>query len=205
MPTIELNTQEREKTGKEAAKKLRRQGFIPAVMYGYKGNKILAIKATEFNALFEEIGEHAIISLNIEGKQSTEVIVKGFQQDPVKKSIIHVDFYEVEKGKLLKTEIPIKILGTSKGVKKGGILETFVKDVEIECLPKDIPDFIPVHIDDLDIGDSLHVKDIVRGEEIKIISNSEQVVLTIGTPTKISVPVEEAEVPSLEEEVSSGE
>lgn len=197
--TLDINR--RDKTGKEAAKKLRREGFIPAVMYGYKGNKILSVKVAEFEELFEEIGEHVIISLNIDGKEKTDVIVKDFQLDPVKKNIIHVDFLEIKKGKALRTEIPIKIVGISTGVKRGGVLEEFIRDIEVECLPKDIPHLIEIDITDFDIGDSFHIKDIKVDDKIKLISNPEQVVLTIGTPTKIAEPVvEEVEV---EEEVEA--
>lgn len=204
-----LDIQLREETGKEAAKKLRRHGFIPAVLYGHKGNKILSVKAIEFSRIFEEIGEHSIVTINIDGKEETEVIVKDFQLDPVMKNVIHIDFLEFEKGKLLRTEIPIKITGTSKGVKKGGILEAFVRDLEVECMPRNIPDFITLDIEELEIGDSLHVKDIKFDEKIKVLSNPDQVVVTVGMPTKIEERVEEevegvpaeaeAEVPAGEE------
>ncbi len=89
--------------------------------------------------------------------------------------------------------MPINIIGTSKGVKKGGILETFVRDIEIECLPKDIPDSITIDVSELDVGDSLHTRDIEFDEKLKVLTNPEQVVVTVGTPTKIEVPIEEVE------------
>lgn len=208
-----LDIKKRDETGKEISKKLRRDGYIPAVLYGHKGTKKICVREIDFISLFEEIGEHSIISLNIEGKEKAEVIVKDFQLHPIKRNIMHVDFFEIEKGKLLRTEIPIKIEGTSTGVKKGGILEVFMRDLEIECLPKDIPDSITIDITELEVGDSVHVKNLKVDDKITIISNSEQVVVTIGTPTVIKVPVEEevveeealeAEAP-LEEEAPSEE
>jgi len=190
MTGYSLKTVLRGKTGKEAAKKFRAEGSIPAVLYGHKGNKNLTIKASEFETLFEEIGEHSIITLSVGDKEKAEVIVKDFQLDAVKKNIIHVDFFEIEKDKTLRTAVPVKIEGTSFGVKKGGILEVFMRDIEIECLPKDIPDFITVSVENLDIGNNLHVKDIKVAKEIRVISNPEKVVLTIGTPTKVAAPVE---------------
>ena len=89
MATRTLDIKERGETGKEIAKKIRRDGFIPAVLYGYKGTKILSVKAYDFISLFEEIGEHSIITLNIDGKEKTEVIVRDFQLHPVKKNIMH--------------------------------------------------------------------------------------------------------------------
>jgi len=189
-----LDSITREKTGKEAAKKIRRKGYIPAILYGHGVKKCISIKYLEFDLLFNEVGGHSIISLNIDGKESFDAIIKDFQIDAVKKNIIHADFYEVEKGKLLKTEIPIKTVGTAKGVKAGGILEVFNKDLEIECLPKDIPEFIKLDIAELEIGDSLHVKEVKVAGGIKIISNQEQVILTIGTPTVMAAPTKEEEV-----------
>jgi large subunit ribosomal protein L25 len=188
-----LEIKERDRIGKEAAKKIRREGYIPAVLYGHKGTKSLSVKAYDFISLFEEIGEHSIITLNIEGKERAEVIVRDFQIHPVKKNIMHVDFFEIEKGKLLKTVVPIKINGISVGVKKGGILEVFTRDVEIECLPKDIPDFIAVDIENLDIGDSLHINNMAVDKKISILANPEQVVVTIGTPSVIKAPEEKVE------------
>jgi len=200
-----LSIKERKSTGKEAARKVRQQGYIPAVLYGYKGNRILSVAAKEFIKIWEEIGEHSILNLNIEDKDKAQVIVKDFQLDPVTKEIIHIDFLEFEKGKVLRTEVPLHVVGTSKGVKKGGILETFVRDVEIECLPRDIPDSIVVDVTDLEIGDSLHARDLTIDENIKILLNPEQVVITIGTPTKIEVPVEEEEVVLAEGEAPAEE
>ncbi len=194
-----LDIQERDKTGKEIAKKIRKDGYIPAVLYGHKGTKVLSVKAYDFISLFEEIGEHSIIMLNIDGKEKAEVIVRDFQLHPVKKNVLHVDFFEIEKGKLLKTAIPIKVLGEPVGVNKGGILEIFVREFEIECLPKDIPDFIAVDIEKLDIGDSLHISDMVVDEKYTLLASPDQVVVTIGTPSIIKAPEVE-----IEEELEEG-
>jgi len=200
-----LDMQQREKTGKGPARRMRRKGLIPAVLYGYKGNRNLTINAHQFSRLFEEIGEHSIITITIDGKDKTEVIVKDFQMDPVERTITHVDFLEFEKGKMLKTEIPIKVTGSSVGVKKGGILEAFIRDIEVECLPKDIPDSISLDVSDMDIGNSLHVRDIEVSDKVRILSNPDQVVITIGTPTKVEEPVLEEEIPVEGEEPEEGE
>jgi large subunit ribosomal protein L25 len=200
-----LNIEERTSTGKEAARKVRQQGFIPAVLYGFKGNKILSVRASEFVKIWGEIGEHSILNLSIGDKEKAEVIVKDFQIDPVTKEIIHIDFLEFEKGKVLRTEVPIHVIGTAKGVKMGGILETFIRDIEIECLPRDIPDSIVLDVSELEIGDSLHTRDIQIDPKIKILTNPEQVIVTVGMPTKIEVPVEEVEVAPVEGEVPEEE
>ena len=200
-----LNIKLREKTGKEAARKERQQGFIPAVLYGIKGNKIQTVKTKDFEKMFEEIGEHSIINLNIDNKDKAEVIVKDFQLDPVTKHVIHIDFLEFEKGKALKTEVPIHVIGDSKGVKVGGILETFLHDLEIECLPRDIPNSVVIDVTHMDIGDSLHARDITVEDKIKILTNPEQVVIAIGMPTKIEEPVEEEEAVPAEGEVPAEE
>lgn len=207
-----LEIRAREQTGKGPARQLRRQGFIPAVMYGHKGNKTIAVHYTEFHRLFEEIGEHSIITLSLGEKEKIDVIVKDFQVDPVKRNIIHVDFLQIKKGQALRTETPIKIVGTSIGIKRGGILEEFVRDIEIECLPRDIPESVTIDITDFDIGDSLHIRDLTVSDKVKILSHQDQVVLTIGTPSKIAEPVVEEEeeeeveaVPAEEEEEAAPE
>lgn len=202
-----LEIQPREGTGKEKARKLRRRGFIPAVVYGYKGTRTVSVKGSDFIRMFEEIGEHSIVTLTQEGKKQTEVIVKDFQLDPVRRDIIHVDFLEFEKGKTLRTEVPIHVQGTPPGVKMGGILEVFVTEVEIECLPTDIPEAIDVEAGALEIGDSLHVRDLKVSDKVRILTNPDQVVVSIGMPTKVERPeaevevVEEAVTPSAEREV----
>jgi len=183
----------REKTGKGPARRYRMQGYIPAVMYGYKGTKRIAVRRAEFESIFEEIGEHSIITLNLNDKEKVDVIVKDYQIDPVRKSLIHLDFLEIESGKELRTEIPIKIVGESKGVKKGGILEEFLREIEVECLPKDLPEYIELDISDLDLGDSFHVSDLKVKEGIKILSSPDQVILTIGVPSKVAAAAETTE------------
>jgi large subunit ribosomal protein L25 len=196
--TLAVHT--REDTGKEKAKKLRQQGFIPAVIYGYKGTTKISVKASDFIQMFGEIGEHSIVTLAGDGEKKIQVIVKDFQQDPVKRDIIHVDFLEFEKGKNLRTEIPVHVNGNAAGVKKGGILEVYVTDVEIECFPKDIPDGIPIDVSALEIGDSIHVRDLTVSDKVRILTNPDQVVVSIGMPTKVAKPEEEKEEEELVEE-----
>jgi large subunit ribosomal protein L25 len=200
-----LDCLKREKTGKEVVKKIRMKGYIPAVLYGHKGNKNISVKVSDFEALFEEIGEHSIITLNIDNTEQTEVIVKDFQVDPVKRTVIHVDFFEIERGKVLRTTVPVKTEGVPAGVKKGGILEIFIRDVEIECLPRDIPDAFSLSVENLEIGDSLHVKDLKVAETIRIISNPEQVVLIVGHPTKVAAPTPAPEAAPAEGEAPAAE
>ncbi len=201
MKNVVISAIERKQTGKGPSRRYRMQGYIPAVMYGYKGNKSIAIKRSEFESIFEDIGEHSIISLNFDDKDKVDVIVKDYQLDPVKKNLIHLDFLEVESGKVLRTEVPIRVIGDSKGIRKGGILEEFLKEIEIECLPKDIPEYIEIDITDLDLGDSFHVGDLKIKKEIKVLSNPEQVILTIGAPSKVTV----TEAEEAEEEVAQTE
>ena len=191
----------RDKTGKGPARRYRMQGLIPAIMYGYKGNTTIAVKKSDFESVFEEIGEHSIITLNLNDEKKVNVIVKDYQIDPVKKNLIHLDFLEIETGKELRTEVPLKILGESKGVKKGGILEEFLREVEVECLPKDLPEFIELDVSDLDLGDSFHVSDLKVKEGVKILDSPDQVVLTIGVPSKVVTAAEEeaAEEEAVEE------
>jgi large subunit ribosomal protein L25 len=190
-----LAIQQREGTGKERAKKLRRDGLIPAVIYGYKGSRSVSVRASDFSRMFDAVSEHAILTLYSDGKKDTEVIVKDLQIDPVKRNVIHVDFLEFERGKVLKTETSIHVEGTAEGVKLGGILEVFITELEIECLPTDIPEAITVNVEELEIGDSIHVRDLQVSDKVKVLTNPDQVVVAVGMPTRV-----EEEKPEEEEE-----
>jgi large subunit ribosomal protein L25 len=101
--------------------------------------------------------------------------------------------------------VPVKTEGVPAGVKKGGILEIFIRDVEIECLPRDIPDFVTLDVENLEIGDSLHVKDLKVSETVRIISNPDQVVLIVGHPTKVAAPTPAPEAVPAEGEAPAAE
>ena len=160
---------------KAKTRKLRRMGKIPAVVYGHTAPQQIYIDENEFNKKFHVISENIIIKLTTDGT-SRDVLVKDFQEDPISKRILHIDFYEIEKGKILRTHVPIHFEGTPEGVKLGGIIEVLLHELEVECLPKDLPETISHDITELTVGDSIHVSELRTPEGIRILNSPDQVV-----------------------------
>jgi large subunit ribosomal protein L25 len=174
-----LSATERQGTGKGPARRLRRDGKIPAVVYGHNEPKSIAVDAHEFTTKFHAISESTIIKLELDG-QSHDVLIRDFQEDSINGKITHVDFLEIERGKVLRTNVGVHLTGTPVGVREGGLLESFVHEVEAECLPKDLPERLVVDITELKLGHSIHVRDIRAPEGVKILNPADQVVCTVA-------------------------
>ncbi len=143
--------------------------------------------------LSTEAGENVIISLKA-GDKTRTVIVKDLQTDPVRGDLLHVDLYQISLKERLKASVPIEVRGEAPGVKEGGILQHRLREIEVECLPTEIPEFIPVDVSGLSIGDSLHVKDLRVTGDLKILADGEESVISVVPPT-----VEEVAPPTPEE------
>ncbi len=188
-----LSVAKRTNVGKNAVKPLRREGLIPAVMYGHSENTLFSVNASEFNKKFNVISENTIIDL-VEGKNVYHVLIKDFDEDVLKGEILHIDFYEVEKGKKLTTAVPIHFEGSPVGVKLGGKLAHISHEIQVECLPKDIPASILVNVDSLEIGDSIHVSDLAKIKGVKVLSNADQVVTHVTKAGAVEEEETETEV-----------
>lgn len=183
-----LKAQVRTQTGKEATKKLRRAGVLPAVVYDRNGkSNLLQIQEKEFAKLYKDVTESTIVTVDVDGKDF-EAFVKDVEFDIISGSIIHIDLYQVERGKLLRTKVSFKISGNPVGVREGGVLETGITEIEVECLPKNLPPFIAVDVSNLGVNQSIHVKDLDVGKDVKVLTAEEQVVATIKF-MKEDVPV----------------
>lgn len=183
MKQVTLKVSQREKTGKETAKKLRKAGFIPAILYG-KGLEPLplTIKYSDFEKVYKRYkGEAVIYTLEFENGSlpRRQAILKEIQRHPVTDLVIHVDFQAIEEDKPIEIRVPLEFVGKPVGVTKGGILEIMLHELTIECLPKDIPDKITVDLSSLDVGDSLHVADIKVPENVKVVDSPEDTVATV--------------------------
>lgn len=201
MERVRLSAIRRRGLGKGYARNLRRQGLIPAVTYGQSKESIpleIASKGLR-EVLATEAGENVIIDLSIkdDGMELTRtVILKEKQIHPLRREILHVDLYEISLAEALVVTVPIEISGESPGVKKGGILEHGLWEVEVRCLPTQIPDRIQIDVSGLEIGDILHLKDLKRPEGVEILGDEEQVVLVIAAPRVVEEEkAEEAVVP----------
>ena len=181
-----LQAKGREDTGKGASRRLRRlAGEVPAIVYGGKKNptKIALTHKDVVKSLENEAFFSSIISLDIEGA-SEDVIIKDIQRHPAKKIVLHMDFFRVSKTTVLQTKVPLHFINedTCPGVKLGGgIVAHTMTDIEIQCLPKNLPEFIEVDMAEVDLGDIVHISDIVLPEGV------ESVALNLGADHDLSV------------------
>ena len=195
MEEIFLEAQLRGETGRGKVKDLRDSGFIPAVVYG-EGRESQAVKISTselLHLLHEHRLENAIITLKIKD-EAKPCLIKEIQYHPVYGKIIHVDFNEVSLTKAIKVNVPVVAKGEPVGVKQeGGSLEHIMWEIEVECLPTDIPKEISVDVSDLKIGDSIHIRDLALPPEVKILNDPSAVVLSVAAPIKEEVVTEAIE------------
>ncbi|HCZ06546.1 MAG: large subunit ribosomal protein [Thermotogota bacterium] len=208
MKAFVLEAYHREEIKTSRAKKLRRQNMIPAVMYGPDTQpRPLKVPLTRLESVLSHATETTPIVLNIlldDGKtESKKVFIKSIQRHKVTDRIIHVDFYAPSESHKMHINIPLKFVGRAKGEEKGGIVEVFHHEVPCEFLPKDIVDYIEVDVSNVDLNESLHVKDVVFPEGIKPLLHPEDVILTIVAPRGLEV--EEAELEAAEAEEAEPE
>ena len=176
-----LSVVERTEFKKGPAKKLRSEGLIPAVVYGHTDPLHIAVDAREFAKKFKVVTENTIITLKM-GDKEIEVLVKDIDEDIVTETVKHIDFYEFEKGKTLKTHVPVHLVGNAIGAKEGGILEHKLHELEIECLPKDLPEAIELDVSALAMGDSIHVGDLNIAEGVSVHQDKSQTVVVVSAP-----------------------
>ena len=216
MELIELKTNIRTSVGNSQARALRRKKQIPAVLYG-RGKKtvLLSVYLSELEqALKKSKTGQALLNLVVQNKETytKPAIIKELQMHPVGRNILHVDFYEIDMNRKIKIKVPVVTKGKSKGVEQGGILQIIRRELEVLCLPLEIPKSFEIDITDFDIGDSVHVKSIPLKDNIEIPADVDFTVLTIASPkaAEEAVPEEveeeaEAEEAAVEEEVSKPE
>lgn len=203
MEKIILKAAVREETGKSGCKHLRKEGLIPAVVYkdGKKGISVKVGSKDLWHALHTEAGENAIITMEIDtGDKETKktVIVKEMQNDPLNDKFLHVDFHEISLKEKLKVKVPVAVKGEAVGVREeDGVLSQLMWEVEVECLPTDIPEHIDVNVDELKIGDSIHVKDIASIPGVAVLDDPEQAIASVHPP--------KAEEEEIAEEAAEGE
>ncbi len=206
MERFQLEAEAREETGKNIARKIRREGKIPGVVYGRERSpQPLIVDPLKLKG---KLDANAIVDLIIkdgEGEDSTEtVMIKDYQKHVIKNELLHVDFHHISMDETITVTIPIETVGKAYGVQEGGVLQQLMREVEIECLPTDIPDKFELDINELDVGDSLQVSDLEIGDEIELVSSLDDVIVTVVTPSEeITEEVEEEllDVEGLEPEV----
>ncbi len=194
----------RKANGKGPARQLRLHGRIPGVFYHRSDQNVpFSVDSVDLHKLLR--GKHALINLNIEGYQPRECVVREIQRDPIEDYIIHIDLMGIKRGQKLTVTVPVRLTGVPGGVKTGGgILQSSLNELEIVCLPKDIPSEIEVDVTDLEIGHSRHVSDLDL-PVLKILHDPDELIASVVPPTVIREPAEVTEEEEAEEEEKAEE
>lgn len=209
MELIELNAKTREAKGKSAAKAVRKQNAIPAVIYGAKSEAAsLTIDYFEFDKIIRENGSTGLFfNLKIEGGEDRTAMLKEIQQDTFGLSYIHLDLLEIGMDTKVTVTVPVEAVGESAGVKEGGLLQIIRRELDVVCKPADTPDSIQVDVTGLNVGDAVHVEDIDLGDAVEIPHEVNFTVITVVAPTTEVVEEEDEDEMGVvgEEEASEAE
>ena len=203
---VKLKAEPRTNVGRSAVRKLRARGLIPAVIYGGKNEpQALQVAAREINTMMSHAsGENVLVELEIAGEGSSRTaLVQEVQHSPVGGEIRHVDFHAISMDQMIQAEVPLEPTGTAVGVKTfGGLLEQSLRSLAIECLPSDLPDRITVDVSQLNIGDSIHVRDIQLPSGVTAKAQPDLTAFSVVAPIAEEEPVAaEAEAAAAEPEV----
>lgn len=185
--------------GKSAARKIRREGFIPAVLYGREMEPIsLTVNPVDLKkALSTEAGENTLLELHVKGveEEITKIgLLRDVQYDNLTSRPIHFDFQEVLMKELITVKVPVEIVGKAPGIQEGGILEEILREIEVECFPASIPNVIEIDVSQLGIGDSIHIGDLTLSEGVTVLHDSDETIITILSPVMEEVKPAAAEV-----------
>ena len=205
---ITIRAQAREGRGKNDARRSRREGMVPVTIYGGEGESVSALAPlSELAAILRsEAGHNSIFTLDIEGVGSSEVMFQDRQIDPVRGRLVHADLRRLVRGQKMEFTVPIHLVGEPMGVREeSGVLEQVLREVEIRCDPRNIPDSIDLDVSNLGVHDMLHVSDIPADENIEILVDPEIVIATVSVVREepVEAPVTE-EAPAEPEVIGKG-
>jgi large subunit ribosomal protein L25 len=213
--TLEIRVDPRDKKHKRDAKRLLRNGKIPAVLYGPKTAAVpLALDKREFSSRVAGLEGSHLVRLKCESAALTDkvALVKEMQFHPITGEVIHTDLYEVDLTERITVNVPLHFVGKAEGVVRGGILQPIVREIEVECLPLDIPAYFDVDVSRLDIGDSVHIEELSMPEGVTVVAETNLALVAVVPPTveeapaAAAEPVEGAEVaPAAAEPAKEGE
>ena len=194
MPEIVVTAESRTESGKNANRRLRIKGLIPGVVYGAKKETLpVSVSPKDIGTVLKSAsGENTLFDLHLKGGRR-KVILKEFQREPLKGRLLHVDFYEVALDKKIEVKVPVEIVGVPVGVKtQGGILDFVTRELEIECLPTEIPDKISVDVTGLELGKHLRVSDLQVPDRVVVLTEPGIVVVHVVAPRaeEVAAPVE---------------
>jgi len=191
MATVQIKAELRNAGTKGTARQLRMAGRIPAIVYGAGEDNIpVALDSASFELMLRRVSSgNQILDLQVQGRQASDykVLIKDVQRDPVSQKVLHVDLQHVSMTHKVRVHVPIHLTGTPAGVKEGGILEHLLREVEVECLPAEIPEFIELEVGHLLRGQAIHVRDLPAGG-VNIHESADRVVVTVVGKAKEEEP-----------------
>lgn len=199
----------REGRGKNDARRARRDGMVPITVYGGGAETVAAVAPLRELAaiLRSEAGRNTIFTIDVEGVGASEVMFHDRQIDPIRGRLIHADLTRLVQGQKIEVTVPLHLVGEPLGVReKQGVLEQTVREIEIRCEPREIPDALEIDVTNLDVYDTLHVSDIPVSESVEILTDHDVVVATVGIVREEAEPepVVEGEEPAEPELISKG-
>jgi large subunit ribosomal protein L25 len=197
---IVIKAVKRDAQGTGAARRLRGAGQIPAIVYGDTDPLALAVDAHDFGLMVQHHGQNFVSDLVVDDAKPIKVMPKELQHDPMSGNIIHVDFIAISMTKKIQVSLPVELIGDAAGVTAGGVLEQLVSDIEVECLPTDMVESIPVDVTELNIGDHLSAGNLAMPAGLTLLADPELAVASVAAPR-----VESAAEESEEGEVAEGE
>ena len=182
----------RNDTGKSSTKRLRQEGNLPAVLYGQKDVLSLAVNPKELMKLIKQKGQNVVIDLAIsnDSSPSRKVMLKDIQKHPLRELWVHADFYELDMSRPIRIQVPVILEGISPGEKKGGVLNHAIRNIDLACLPSDIPENIRVSISELEIGQAIHVSDLKLSEKFKVFASSSATIAIVQQEKRAAVEAE---------------
>lgn len=198
-----LNIEPRTEFGKSASRRLRNSGMVPGNLYGKAADaQSVQVDAHDLEMLVGRISvDNTLVDLKVKGGRPRSVLIREIQRHPWRAHILHVDFFEITAGEKIKIDVPIHLIGTPVGVRnEGGILQQVRHELEVECLPSEMPEAFEVDVTQLEIGDSIHISDIDLGN-LEPIEDPQLTVCTVQPPTVIEVEEEGEELEGDEEDM----
>ena len=201
-----LNVKVRTSNGKKGAKAVRNEGLIPAVLYGMEMEPVaLRINHGDLKiALDTEAGVNTLLEINLDDDKSSKVLslIKDYQVDPISSDTLHIDFHSIDINEKIEVTVPINVSGRAKGVREGGNLEQLLREIELGCLPTNIPNSIEIDVTELEIGQSIYVRDLELGKDVEAIRSEDEMVVGVAAARAIVEEEETTEEAAATEESS---
>lgn len=199
MKIVPIKVTPREETGKSAAKKLRAKGMLPAVVYGESLEpQPITLDSKELkSAIHTDAGQNVILNLQLEGAKKGKdatAIIREIQRDPIKGNLLHADFLKIALDEKIQATVPVVIVGEAPGAKEGGILQHGLWEIQVECLPTDIPEHLEIDVSNLGIGEAIRVGDLRTSEKVHILTHAEETAVSVVPPRVEVAPPPVAEV-----------